>query len=279
METFNEYLTNVLNQEISSNVASAMNYSLLAGGKRLRPQLIFAIMKGYNLDPSLAYSAAASLEMIHTYSLIHDDLPAMDNDDLRRGKKTCHKQFDEATAILAGDALLTYSFQNLANSNYDLETKNQLIRIYSQCAGLSGMIYGQNLDMLQEHQKQLTIDEVNQCYIYKTGKLFTAALQAGIILAHKLENLELMETLGENLGIAFQIQDDVFDVIKTANELGKSNSDILNDKVTYVSLLGLDKAQQMMDDYFDKCYQLIKQLNLKSDDLKLLLDKIRYRNK
>lgn len=275
---FEIYLSNSINC-VNSTVKDAMYYSLLAGGKRLRPLIIFSILKGYDIDIKYSYNAASSLEMIHTYSLIHDDLPAMDNDDLRRGKKTCHKQFDEATAILAGDGLLTYAFENITNSEYDITIKYELMKIISETSGVNGMIYGQILDMKQENNNDLSIDDINNCYHNKTAKLFEAALKIGMLLSNHQENYEVVSEIAYNLGVAFQIQDDLLDYSSTAKELGKTNSDEKNSKTTYISLLNVEKATIEMNNYFDKCYKLISGIDFNSSYLIELIDKIRYRNK
>jgi geranylgeranyl diphosphate synthase type II len=241
--------------------------------------MIFAILQGYKTDIEYGYNAASSLEMIHTYSLIHDDLPAMDNDDLRRGKKTCHKQFDEATAILAGDGLLTYAFENITKSNYNLDIKYELMKIISETSGCNGMIYGQILDMEQENISNLTVDDINSCYHNKTAKLFESALKIGMILANHHENFKIVEEIAYNLGIAFQIQDDLLDINKTELELGKTNSDLENSKMTYISLFNEELATKAMNDYFNNCYKLILGIEFDSSYLINLLDKIRYRKK
>jgi geranylgeranyl pyrophosphate synthase len=276
--SFQSYLKNCLDC-VDSRVKEAMYYSLLAGGKRLRPLMIFTILQGYETDIEYGYNAASSLEMIHTYSLIHDDLPAMDNDNLRRGKKTCHKQFDEATAILAGDGLLTYAFENITKSDYSLEIKYDLMKVISETSGCSGMIYGQILDMEQENKLNLSVTDINSCYHNKTAKLFESALKIGMILTNHQENFKTVAEIAYNLGIAFQIQDDLLDLNNTELELGKTNSDLENSKMTYISLFDEKLATKAMNDYFDNCYKLILGIDFDSSYLIELIDKIRYRKK
>lgn len=236
-----------------SKVRDAMEYSLMAGGKRIRPNLLYTVVKGYGLDESIADEFACALEMIHTYSLIHDDLPAMDNDDLRRGRATCHKQFDEATAILAGDGLLTSSFSVASSSTLDAQKVVKCIQVLSEMAGSNGMILGQILDMNEEEQSNW--DYVKEVHRYKTGCLLSAPLMIGAILADQSQKIvEQWHSIGIALGLAFQIQDDILDVELTSEEFGKSNSDARNDKKTSVTLLGKEKSIEMMK----QLYQQVK---------------------
>ena len=242
-ENFENYLSSIIQQDYI--VEKSMNYSLLAKSKRLRPLLLLNLLKDFNVDETIGYPFGSSLEMVHTYSLIHDDLPAFDNDDYRRGKLTNHKAFDEQTAILAGDALLTYSFENLANSFYSDSLKVKLIKLLANYSGKDGMIKGQSLDKEFEG-KQVSIDDLLQMDNLKTGKLITVALLGACYIANKEEYLNLFEQVGKKLGIAFQIQDDVLDVTADVKQLGKSTSDKDNNKATYVSLLSLNKAKELV---------------------------------
>ena len=244
--SFEEYLSQVLDTVTDSKVKEAMQYSLMAGGKRIRPQLVLVTLKGYGIEEEVGYPAAIALEMIHTYSLIHDDLPAMDNDDLRRGRPTCHKQFDEATAILAGDGLLTQAFITIAKSDYSDHQKVAIMNILATCAGSSGMILGQCLDIEAEKVK-VDFEGLRRIHYYKTGELLSAPMMMAAVLANKDKDVDTWAKIGKKVGLAFQVQDDIFDVTKTQEELGKSNSDIENDKSTSVSLLGLEKANELMD--------------------------------
>lgn len=233
-----------------SKVRDAMSYSLLAGGKRIRPNLLFLTLKGYEIDEERGLPFACALEMIHTYSLIHDDLPAMDNDDLRRGKPTCHKQFDEASAILAGDGLLTYAFEVASMSFEDPAVVKKCVSILANMAGPNGMVLGQDLD-IQEENGITSFEDVKKIQKYKTGCLLSAPLMIASAIAKKENSeLELWHQIGDEIGLAFQIQDDILDVQLTAEEFGKSNSDARNDKVTCVTLLGMEKAQELMNQLY-----------------------------
>ncbi len=244
-----------------SKVRDAMEYSLMAGGKRIRPNLLYTLVKGYGLDETIADEFACALEMIHTYSLIHDDLPAMDNDDLRRGRPTCHKQFDEATAILAGDGLLTSAFSVASSSTLDSEKVVKCIQVLSEMAGSNGMILGQILDMNEEEQSNW--EYVKEVHRYKTGCLLSAPLMIGAILADQPKKIiEQWHSIGISLGLAFQIQDDILDVELTSEEFGKSNSDAKNDKKTSVTLLGKEKSIEIMN----QLYQQVKNDVSKMDD-------------
>ena len=251
-----EILVNALSGVTDSRVKESMLYSLTAGGKRIRPNLLFTVLKGYGVDPSLGEPFAAAIEMIHTYSLIHDDLPAMDNDDLRRGRPTNHKQFDEATAILAGDGLLTEAFHCAANSSAPAEQVVRAIRILSEMAGPDGMVYGQCLDMNEASDS--TYEDIRKVHKYKTGCLLSAPLMIGAVLAGGDDKtVEEWHEVGDLLGLAFQIQDDILDITATAEQLGKSNSDARNEKITVVTLLGEEKARKEMHDLYAECRRRI----------------------
>lgn len=223
----------------------AMNYSLLLGGKRIRPSLTMTVLEAFGLAPETYKEILCAMECIHTYSLIHDDLPAMDNDDFRRGKPTNHKVYGEGMAILAGDGLLTAAFQLVA-SNKDAKAED-LIRIISTmatCAGPEGMVGGQAFDLLSEG-KHIPLEELKVLHRGKTGALFSASVEIGLILAgvgpqvHK----DFMD-YADKLGLLFQITDDILDVVGTVEVLGKTpGSDLRQDKSTYVSLLGLEGAK------------------------------------
>ena len=235
-----------------------MRYSLLAGGKRLRPKMLMAVLEGYGCNKESGAELAAALEMIHTYSLIHDDLPAMDNDDLRRGRPTCHKQFDEATAILAGDGLLTYAFKVVSRSKLSNSMKYRAVEILSDNAGAAGMVLGQCLDLEAEH-KELDFDQLKTVHFYKTGCLFSAALMLGALAAGRSEEvISFWEELGKEIGLAFQIQDDILDVESTPEQLGKTNSDARNGKNTSVSILGIEEAENLMNNIYSNVINKIE---------------------
>ena len=252
-------LENYINSLPDSTTKSAMLYSLTAGGKRIRPHLLYTVLKGYRVNPEIGNPFACALEMIHTYSLIHDDLPAMDNDDLRRGLPTCHKQFDEATAILAGDGLLTYAFEVAASSNEASNTVVKCISILSQMAGPSGMVYGQQLD-LEAENKEIDWNMLQRIHEHKTGCLLTAPLLMGCILAKHEEDIPTWKKIGFSLGLAFQVQDDILDIELTAKEFGKSNSDQKNHKGTSVSILGIERAKEVMNNLYQSATHEIQSL-------------------
>lgn len=243
------FLENRLAKKGISKVDDAMAYSLLAGGKRIRPVLLMATaealgVKGYNYLP-----VACGLEMIHTYSLIHDDLPCMDNDDYRRGRLTNHKVFGEAMAVLAGDGLLTLAFEvMLEQKNVDAKALIETVREMAMCAGNFGMVGGQGLD-LENEGKSITAEELRKMHAGKTGALFIAAVRGGAHLAGANEKeLLALTKFADLLGLAFQITDDILDVEGTTEELGKpAGSDEKNHKSTYVSLYGLDAAKALAE--------------------------------
>ena len=258
MNNFEEYLNNKIELLKPSMTREAMRYSLMAGGKRLRPKMVFSVIKGYGLNEEIGFDYASALEMLHTYSLIHDDLPAMDNDDLRRGKPTCHKQFDEATAILAGDGLLTYAFEVLCSAN--LSNNDLAVKVLATNAGSSGMVLGQTLDMHENEEVDFNL--LQDIYKYKTGCLFSAALMLGAIASNKVSEstLKIWNEVGLKIGIAFQIQDDLLDVRMDSTQLGKSNSDERNHKVTAVTLLGEKEAENLMNDLYLDCDKMISSI-------------------
>jgi farnesyl diphosphate synthase len=217
-------------------------YTMLeAGGKRFRPALLLAVVSAYNellLDG--ANHGAYAIELLHTYSLIHDDLPAMDDADLRRGHKTLHKRYDEVTAILVGDALNTYAFEVLSNAPFSDATRVKLIRSLSHNGGVGGMVLGQAIDCHFENQP-LTLEQIKMLHINKTGKLIACALEMGAIIAGQKELEKPIYDFGIKVGLLFQIQDDILDVTQSDEEAGKTtNND--EDKNSFVTLLGLEKA-------------------------------------
>lgn len=226
----------------------SMLYSIQAGGKRIRPLLLFVTAASFKPQIELeAIQVAAALEMVHTYSLVHDDLPAMDNDDLRRGKPTNHKVFGEGLAILAGDGLLTMAFQLLSQAQIDSDKKVLLLQLLAQASGGSGMVAGQVADILGEGQS-LSIEELVAIHQRKTGELIRFAIIAGGILTEQSTGtLSDLAELALYLGLAFQIRDDILDVIGTTEELGKATQkDALLEKTTYPGLLGLEGAKEAL---------------------------------
>ena len=262
-----------------SKVKEAMRYSLIAPGKRIRPNLLYEVVKGYGFSESVADEFACAIEMIHTYSLIHDDLPAMDNDDLRRGRPTCHKQFDEATAILAGDGLLTYAFDVASSSKADPSIVVKCIQVLAQCAGSNGMVLGQDLDMNESNASDW--DYVRKVHKYKTGCLLSAPLMMGALVAGKDdETVKQWHEIGISLGLAFQIQDDILDVELSSEEFGKSNSDEKNDKKTSVTLLGLEQSKERMISEYEKVKQSISEMyDFNGEQLISFIESIEKRRK
>jgi geranylgeranyl diphosphate synthase type II len=230
-------------------VTQAMHYSLFVGGKRLRPILCLAAAEAVGGDPGEALPVACALEMIHTYSLIHDDLPAMDDDDLRRGRPTCHKQFDEATAILAGDGLLTEAFNTMAAAAFRLEGREgvllEIINLVAAAAGYQGMVGGQMLDLLAEGRR-VTLKELETIHRHKTGALLTAAVRAGALLGGgRRADVTSLTTYGEKFGLAFQVTDDLLDVEGETAEMGKAaGMDAKRQKATYPAALGLEATRE-----------------------------------
>ena len=224
-----------------------MRYSLFAGGKRLRPFLVIASADLFDVDKGRAVRVAAAIECIHTYSLIHDDLPAMDDDDLRRGKPTAHKAFDEATAILAGDGLQTLAFEILADpdTHSDPHVRCELITAVARAAGIHGMVGGQMIDLAAEG-KALDMGEVTRLQQMKTGALITFSAEAGAILGKVSDQKrQLLQGYAHDLGLAFQIADDLLDHEGTPEETGKATQkDAKKGKATFVSLMGADRARQ-----------------------------------
>lgn len=247
---FEDYLLMRVHENDDSRTKDAMAYSLMNGGKRVRPTLLFSVLEGYGIDARVGYPCACAIEMIHTYSLIHDDLPAMDDDDYRRGNLTNHKVFGEGIAILAGDALLTNAFEVvLRQENVPAERLLKVVKEFSEAAGYNGMVGGQVIDLLSENKK-VDIETLRLMHQAKTGALFRAAIRSGAILAgaNKEEMIALTE-YAENFGLAFQITDDILDVIGEAAKIGKPvGSDIKNNKSTYVTLYSLEKAKEMAND-------------------------------
>ncbi|MGP7816191.1 polyprenyl synthetase family protein [Niallia sp. 01092] len=265
-----------------SIIKESMHYSLSAGGKRIRPLLLFATMNAFGENPEKGIFPAAALEMIHTYSLIHDDLPSMDDDDLRRGMPTNHKVFGEAMAILSGDALLTYSFQLIAQMQDDsisADVKLKVIEVISKAAGPEGMVGGQVADMEGE-EKKLNQQELEYIHIHKTGKLLIASVITGAILC-KADNkqIEKLTDFAHHLGLAFQIRDDILDLEGDEELIGKPvGSDENNQKSTYPALLTLTGAKKELEIHIEKAKNILKELTLETDLLDAITDLVARRN-
>jgi geranylgeranyl diphosphate synthase, type II len=263
-------------------IKEAMHYSLEAGGKRIRPLLLFATLAAFGKETKNGLLAASAIEMIHTYSLIHDDLPSMDNDDLRRGKPTNHKVFGDAIAILAGDALLTYSFEvigEISNEIASSETKLQLVIEMAKAAGSEGMVGGQVADMEGEG-KALTIEELEYIHIHKTGRLLRFSVIAGALLGGaNQEQLENLSSFAHHLGLAFQIRDDILDLEGNPEVLGKPvGSDTTNNKSTYPQLLTMDGAKEALQKHLEKSKQYLTKTGLDINLLSEIADLVAARD-
>ena len=243
-------------------LAEAMEYAVMNGGKRIRPILMYMICDLFEKNNFKNYDKikeiAAALEFIHCYSLVHDDLPAMDNDDYRRGKLTVHKKYNEAIGVLVGDVLLTEAFGIIANSK-SLGDKNkvEIISKLSEYAGFFGMVGGQFVDMESENKK-VEIDTLKYIHAHKTGKLLTAAIELPMIALNiESEKREKMVEYSKLLGIAFQIKDDILDIEGNFEEIGKKSNDVKNEKTTYPSIFGLDESKRLLQEYLEKARKII----------------------
>lgn len=263
-------------------IMEAMSYSVTAGGKRLRPMLMRETYVSYGGTEQVIEPFMAAIEMIHTYSLVHDDLPAMDNDEYRRGKKTTHIVYGEAMGILAGDALLNYAFETACSAFSTFPGKSLLIgralQVLGKKAGIYGMIGGQVVDV-SETGKTLSKEQLDFIYRLKTGALIEASMMIGAILAGAPEEeVNCMEKIGANIGLAFQIQDDILDVTSTVEMLGKPiHSDEKNDKVTYVTLSGLSSAQKEVERISEEAIYLLAERKNVSPFLEELIRELIHR--
>lgn len=273
------------NSDIPSRLLQAMNYSTLNGGKRIRALLVYAAGEVVQAPLEQLDNVAAAIECIHSYSLIHDDLPAMDDDDLRRGKPTNHKQFDEATAILAGDALLTFAFEliNHRDSNLSDTQARKISAILSESAGAIGMVGGQILD-IQATGKELTQAQLEDMHRRKTGALIRAAAMCGGLCIESgnlnKEIAEKLESYANNIGLAFQVVDDILDIEASTEELGKtSGADIDLGKVTYPSLIGLDASKQLAKNLYNESIKSIHEIGENTELLSQIAELVISRRK
>ena len=269
------------NPALEKKLFDAMEYSLMSGGKRLRPILLMAAADAVKVNGENFLTAASAIEMIHTYSLIHDDLPAMDNDDYRRGKLTNHKVFGEATAILAGDALLTLAFEVLTRQeNVSPEILLKVIKEFSTAAGAAGMVGGQSID-LESEGKKISMSTLQKMHLGKTGALFKAAIRSGAILAGANSiQLDALTIYAEKFGLAFQITDDILDVIGDEKNLGKPvGSDAKNNKSTYVTLTSIDTAKNLAQAAVYDAVDALKNFGAEADFLRELVKYLLGRNK
>ena len=285
-EEINKVIQSYLPAEegFAKTMAQAMNYSILAGGKRLRPMLILETLRLFGGEEKLVYPFMAAMEMIHTYSLVHDDLPAMDNDEYRRGRKTTHIVYGEAMGILAGDALLNYAFETAVKAFEIAPEKSLLIgkalKILAEKAGIYGMIGGQVVDVAS---CGVGLDEgmLNFIYELKTGALIESSMMIGALLAGAEDaELEKVQKIASDVGIAFQIQDDILDVTSTTEELGKPvHSDEKNEKTTYVTLKGLEKATRDVEVISQEALELLSGLDRENTYLTQLIRELIHRKK
>ena len=258
----------------SSQLRGAMRYACLDGGKRIRPVLAYGSALAVGGELAAADNAAAAIELIHSYSLVHDDLPAMDDDDLRRGKPTVHRAYDEATAILVGDALQSLAFQILSTDHDALAAQNRLamVQLLSQAAGATGMVGGQSLDFEAVGVK-LNIQQLEQMHSLKTGALIRCAVLLGGMSCESTSDASMtaLAIYADNIGLAFQVQDDILDVIGDTSQLGKpQGSDSDKNKPTYVSLLGLDEAKALANSLSDKAIAALQDFPASADPLREL---------
>ncbi len=280
-------------------VIEAMNYSILAGGKRIRPVMMqetYRLFAKDNLDESVINPFLAAIEMIHTYSLVHDDLPAMDNDEYRRGRKTTHAVYGAGMATLAGDGLLNFAFETAIKgamngkelTSYDGDNKNRYLTaldVLGTKAGIYGMVGGQCADIMAENSTGLSDEEMKDTLSYidenKTGALIESSLMIGAILGGAdHETVQKMEKIGSNIGIAFQIQDDILDIESTLEELGKPiGSDVKNGKSTYVSLYGMDNAKAKVKELTDEASAILAEMHFENSFLNELFRYMIYRKK
>jgi len=261
-------------------ITAAMRHSLMAGGKRLRPVLCLAAMETLGCDPLKGTGVACALEMIHTYSLVHDDLPAMDNDDLRRGIPTCHKAFDEATAILAGDALLTSAFEIMANNLKGIPENLEIISLIARAAGHKGMIEGQMRDIMSEGKK-ISKEELEQLHMCKTGALIEASVLSGAMIAGA--DKKTIDGLGKYarfIGLAFQVADDILNIEGDPALMGKAKgSDEELEKATFPSLTGLEASKKYAEELTESAIAALSDFDEKAEPLRAIARYIIERKK
>lgn len=284
-----EYVENIIykycpkEEGLQKLIFEAVNYSLKSGGKRLRPMLLLETLKMFGGDENEAYPFMAAMEMIHTYSLVHDDLPAMDNDIYRRGRKTTHAQFGEDIGVLAGDALLNLAYETMSNAV--VESAEPLkaakaMQVIAKKAGVYGMVGGQTVDVINEG-KALSLDTLNFIHNLKTAALIEGSMMAGAILAGADEReVNTIQNIAKNVGIAFQIQDDILDVTSTTEVLGKPVlSDEKNNKSTYVTLMGIEASKVQVEKYSNEALELLDNLDKDNEFLRTLIIKLINREK
>jgi farnesyl diphosphate synthase len=273
----NKALFQTLPKKDISKVTEAIHYSVMNGGKRIRPQIILILSEILNVDISNENVdlIAAAGELIHCYSLIHDDLPAMDDDDYRRGQLSCHKKFDEATAILTGDAIQPLSLEvltSIKDPNLSDKTKLEIINLFARACGPEGMVEGQNRDILSENKK-LTEEELDQIHYLKTGKLIEACVLCVCLIKKNIDEtlIEKLIEFSNKFGLAFQIRDDILDEIGDQDKIGKpTKSDIKNNKSTYPSIMGIEESQKKAQLLIDKALAILQELPFETSKLEFL---------
>jgi farnesyl diphosphate synthase len=273
----NKALFQTLPKKDISKVTEAIHYSVMNGGKRIRPQIILILSEILNVDISNENVdlIAAAGELIHCYSLIHDDLPAMDDDDYRRGQLSCHKKFDEATAILTGDAIQPLSLEvltSIEDPNLSDKTKLEIINLFARACGPEGMVEGQNRDILSENKK-LTEEELDQIHYLKTGKLIEACVLCVCLIKKNIDKtlIEKLIEFSNKFGLAFQIRDDILDEIGDQDKIGKpTKSDIKNNKSTYPSIMGIEESQKKAQLLIDKALAILQELPFETSKLEFL---------
>ncbi|CYV41563.1 polyprenyl synthetase family protein [Streptococcus suis] len=281
LQRLEEAMADFYQPQVAERLNQSVLYSLQAGGKRIRPLLLLTILESFGMELKQAhYQVAACVELVHTGSLIHDDLPAMDNDDYRRGRLTNHKVYDEATAILAGDSLFLDPFGFLAQVDLPAETILALVRELSQASGTFGMVAGQVLDMAGEGQN-LTLEQLQAIHANKTGKLLTFPfVAAGLIAGQSDVVINHLRQAGQLIGLAFQVRDDILDVTATFEEIGKTpQKDVLAEKSTYPALMGLEASKVFLEDSLNQAIneldQVAKQVPFSTEKIKEIIESLR----
>ncbi|NJW40884.1 polyprenyl synthetase family protein [Streptococcus suis] len=281
LQRLEETMADFYQPQVAERLNQSVLYSLQAGGKRIRPLLLLTILESFGMELKQAhYQVAACVELIHTGSLIHDDLPAMDNDDYRRGRLTNHKVYDEATAILAGDSLFLDPFGFLAQIDLPAETILALVRELSLASGTFGMVAGQVLDMAGEGQKQ-TLEQLQAIHANKTGKLLTFPfVAAGLIAGQSNAVINHLRQAGQLVGLAFQVRDDILDVTATFEEIGKTpQKDVVAEKSTYPALMGLEASKIFLEDSLNQAIseldQVAKQVPFSTEKIKEIIESLR----
>ena len=278
-ERVNQALKIALPPINNSRLVDAMHYSVLNGGKRLRPILVYLSSELGKTETSIADTAACAVEFIHCYSLIHDDLPAMDDDKLRRGKPTCHIKFDEATAILAGDALQPMAYELICSlENLPDTTKISMVNSLTKACSHNGMVEGQMKDM--QLNKAVSVDALDLMHEQKTGRLIEASIElGGLIGGLNSDELLILKAYGQKIGLAFQIRDDIIDVESPSSESGKpQGSDAMKEKITYPSLVGIKESKIRSQELADEALEILSSLKLKTDKISSLTSYVVTRN-